>query len=443
MRMRSIYHINENVRFVIPVVLESVLNTMAGLVFSYLIGGISGSSLTTIAQGNQVITLLSAAATMLVSGSGILCARLLGAGEQREASRVVEQAILMTAVSSLAVALGCFALAGPLMRLLMPGAEAEVLSEGTTFFRVLILSLPFALLNSALTSALRASGDGRSPLVISLMLCIMQLVFAWLLLRVIPLDVVGAGLSYLLSRALGTVLAFYVLMRSHRYALSVRGMLHAHTPTFRRILSVGVPTSVESIFVQTGYLVAGSMIIGLGTFEAASYNVANTLYSFASLPQTICSTVAPPIIGHLIGACEFKRARRTGWHIWIIGMGVSLALSGALMVCGRALTPIYSSDPAVQAHAAEALFAMFVMCIPAISLNTLDPQLRVGGDVRYVMYSTIFAVWVLRLPLTYLLCYMWGMGASGVFWANAISLGFRMVLNMRRFIQGKYLHMKV
>ena len=50
--MKSILHANANVRFVIPVALESMLNTAAGLIFSYLIGGISGSSLTTIAQGN-------------------------------------------------------------------------------------------------------------------------------------------------------------------------------------------------------------------------------------------------------------------------------------------------------------------------------------------------------------------------------------------------------
>ena len=441
--MKSILHANANVRFVIPVALESMLNTAAGLIFSYLIGGISGSSLTTIAQGNQVINLICAAATMLVTGSGILCARLLGAGEQREASRVVEQTVLMTAAAALAVTAVCFGCAEPLMRLLMPGADADVLGEGVAFFRVLILSLPFALMNNALTSALRASGDGRSPLVISLTLCLMQLAFAWLFLRAIPLDVVGAGLSYLISRALGTAIAFFTLMRSHRYIVTLRGMLRAHMPTFHRILSVGVPTSIESIFVQTGYLIAGSMVIGLGTFEAASYNVANTLYSFASLPQTICATVAPPIIGQLIGAGKLGRARSTGWRIWAIGMSISLALSLALWTFGGRLTPIYSSDPAVQAHAADALFAVFVMCIPAISLNTLDPQLRVGGDVRYVMYSTIFAVWAIRLPLTYLLCYVWSMGAGGVFWANTISLCFRMVMNMRRFIQGKYLHMKV
>ena len=87
--------------------------------------------------------------------------------------------------------------------------------------------------------------------------------------------------------------------------------------------------------------------------------------------------------------------------------------------------------------------AVFAMCIPAISLNTLDPQLRAGGDVKYVMYVSIIAVWIIRLPATWLFCYYWRMGAQGVLWANTLSLTFRMICNMARFIRGKYLYMRV
>ena len=44
--------------FVLPVILESLLSTGTGLVFSWFIGGISGSALTTISLGNQVINLI-------------------------------------------------------------------------------------------------------------------------------------------------------------------------------------------------------------------------------------------------------------------------------------------------------------------------------------------------------------------------------------------------
>jgi hypothetical protein len=44
------------------------------------------------------------------------------------------------------------------------------------------------------------------------------------------------------------------------------------------------------------------------------------------------------------------------------------------------------------------------------SINAIDPQLRVGGDVKYVMVTTLIAVWGIRLPLTYFMCFKWDFG---------------------------------
>lgn len=429
--------------FVFPIMLECLLSTGAGLIFSWLIGGISPSSLTTYSLGNQVLNLIVAAAAMLFTGSGILCARLLGGGEQSEASKVVEQTLFLSTLSGVAITLLCLLFANPLMTLLMPNAEPAVLAEGINFFRLLVLSVPMIFLTNTATSALRAAGDSRSPMLITFTVLGLQLMLSWLLLRVLNMDVMGAGLVYVLCRVGGAAVAMYILLHTHRYHLSVLRALKPDRAAFRRILAVGIPTSVESIFVQTGYLVANSMVIGLGTFEAAVFNVANTLYSFASLVQTISIPVATTVVGQLIGAKAYKEARRTGRNIWIIGMAASLLLSGLLLVFGKNLAPIYSSDPAVQSAAVAALGSVFVMCIPAISLNTLDPQLRVGGDVKYVMYVTIIAVWAIRLPATWLFCYHWSWGAAGVFWANTVSLTFRMVFNGIRYIKGKYLYMRV
>ena len=441
--MNQLHDRHATLYFVLPVILESLLSTGTGLVFSWFIGGISGSALTTIALGNQVINLIVAAATMLTTGSGILCARLLGADDPIEASRIAEQTLFLSAVAGVAITLPCLIFAHALMALLMPNAEPAVLAEGIAYFRVLILSLTATLLINSVNSVLRSSGDSRSPMLITLTLCALQLVFSWLFLRVMRMDVMGAGLIFLLCRCCAAALGLFILLRSHRYHLNLRRALRPDVSAFRRILRVGIPTSIEAIFVQMGYLVANSMLIGLGTFQAAVYNVANTLYSFAARPQGIASAIATAIIGQLIGAKRYDQARRSGWGIWGVGMAASLLLSALLVLFRDSLTPIYSADAAVQHSAAAAMGAVFAMCIPAISLNTLDPQMRTGGDVKYVMYVTIIAVWIIRLPATWLFCYHWHMGAQGVLWANTLSLSFRMVCNMARFVQGKYLYMRV
>lgn len=165
--MKHLHIKNPTLQFALPVIFESVLSTTMNLVFSSFIGGISGSSLTVISQGNMIITLIVAFLCIFTTGSSVLCARLLGAGEQREASRVVEQALLLSGIFASAIMTLCLIFTLPLLRLLMPNAEATILAEGAAYFRVLILSLPFLALTNTMVSVLRASGDSRTSMVIN------------------------------------------------------------------------------------------------------------------------------------------------------------------------------------------------------------------------------------------------------------------------------------
>lgn len=434
---------NPTLQFAVPVIFETVASTFINLIFSSLIGGISGSSLTVISQGNMIINLIAASLTMLTTGSSVLCARLLGADDRREASRVAEQTLLLTGVFSISIMLACLALTTPLLTLLMPNAEASVLAEGVAYFRVLIPSLPFLMLTNVLVSMQRASGDSRTAMVINVITCILQLGFAFLFLRVFTPSVTGAGLTYLLCRICSMALAFWAVLRSHRYALRLRGIFTPHFLTFKRIFHIGIPASIESVFVQAGYLLASSMVIGLGTFEAAVYNVANTLYSFAALPQSIFFAVGLATTGRLIGARDYVRAKRNGWMLWGMAVLSVLVLGGILSAFRNKLTPLYSADPAVQAASAAAIVTALLMNIPGVSLNALTPQLQAGGAVKTVMFITLFGVWVVRLPLTYLFCYYWTLGANGVFLANAIALYARLACTIVCFVRGKYLYMRV
>ena len=84
-----------------------------------------------------------------------------------------------------------------------------------------------------------------------------------------------------------------------------------------------------------------------------------------------------------------------------------------------------------------------VLNIPASSINSVDPQLRAGGDVRYVMLVTLSAVWLIRLPLTYLFCFVWDWGVPGIFIGNSISLYYRAVMGLIRRRGDKWLTRKV
>jgi competence protein ComEC len=73
----------------------------------------------------MAMNLIVAAMAMLTTGSGVLCSRLLGGGDRKEASRVAEQTLGFGLFFSLTITLLCQIFTGPIVSLLMPNADAD------------------------------------------------------------------------------------------------------------------------------------------------------------------------------------------------------------------------------------------------------------------------------------------------------------------------------
>ena len=233
-------------------------------------------------------------------------------------------------------------------------------------------------------------------------------------------------------------------MRDRRYfTLRIKDMLHFRRDICSRIFRLGVPISMESIFVQFGYMLANSMAISLGTFESGVYQIINTLNSFGGMAQAICSAIGTAVVGNLLGAGKPDRARTLGRYIWAAGLGATALLCGLLIFFGEPLSALYSSDPETIKASANLLWVLLVIDIAGVSINAIDPQLKAGGDVNFVMIITVSAVWLIRLPLTWLFCFKLDMGVLGIYIANAISLYVRAILGFVRHCGKKWYAKKI
>lgn len=431
-------------RFILPVVGENLLTIVIGLVFSGIISVISASALAAIGIANTVMALVVSVFSVVTTGAMVLVSRQIGAHENQQAAQTVEQSALLGVVLSVTITAVTMIFAGPIMRLVMPAAEAGMYAEAVRYFRVLMLSLPAYILNLVLSAVCRATGDSRNPMLVAIILNLSQLAFGWLFIAVLGWEEIGAALAYVCCRTVGAVLIAILLMRDHRlFTLHIRGMLRPRFAVLRRILNIGIPACIESVFVQVGYLLANSMAIALGSFEAGVYQILVTINTFTALPQNVTLTVTMPISGHLLGAKKMDGARLAGKLIWLVSLAFTVLLCGGVILFGKPFAGLYSADPATIAATSGFAWLLLVLNIPASSINSIDPQLRAGGDVRYVMYITLSAVWLIRLPLTYLFCFVWRFGVPGIFLANSISLYYRAVLGLLRHRGDKWLTKKV
>lgn len=431
-------------RFILPVIGENLLTILIGLVFSGIISVISASALAAIGMANTVMAVVFSVFSMVITGASVLVSRQIGAHENAQAAETIEQSTLMALICTCIVTALTVAFAAPILRLLMPTAAAAMFGEAVRYFRVLMLSLPFYVLHALLSSVCRATGDSRNPLFVAILMNLAQLLFGWAFISALRMEEIGAGLAYVCCRMLGAALMMLLLLRDHRhFSLDLRNMLRPKPAIAVRIMKIGIPISIESLFVQVGYLLANTMAIALGSFEAGVYQVLTTINTFPTVPQGICATVAMSAIGHLLGAQREDDARKAGRFIWSAGIGVGTLLCLVVMAVGQPFAGLYSSDPATIQATASLTWVLLVLDIAGVSINAIDPQLRAGGDVRYVMLVTLSAVWLIRLPLTYLFCFVLDLDVLGIFLANTISLYYRAILGFGRHMGSKWIHKKI
>lgn len=435
---------NLTARFVMPVVLENCFAVFINMAISGVISTISASALAAIGMANSINNVVSALFSMITTGSSVLIARQVGAEEYADAAESIEQSSFMALSTSAVVALLSFLLATPLLRLLMPTAEVGIFGEAVRYFRIIMLTLPLSMLYGVLGGACRGLGNSRITLFTTVAVNVFQLFFAWLCISILGLNEIGAGIYMSVGRFVGAAILLYTLLRErHRFTLKLRNILIPKWEVCIRFVRIGLPMTFESLFVQFGYMLANSMVIALGNFESAVFQIVNTVYGFAGVTQGIFSTVALSSVGHILGRKDYKNAKAAGFTLWVIGVLISgsMALIGILF--GRQICGIYSSDSATIEACLKILWVILPLNIVANSVNTIDPPLRAGGDSSFVMVIALLTVWVFRLPLTWLLCFKLNLGALGIFLGNTIALAFRTVSGLIRFSKGKWMYKKI
>ena len=433
-----------SLRFTVPIIIENTATIFIGLVLSTIYSGISASAMAAIGMANTVVTVVSSFFSIVSGSTAVIVSRHIGAGEGEEAGEVISQSITLSTLLSIGMTLLTVLLSTPLFRLLIPTAEPTLFNEAVSYFRIMMLSLPGLVLISVLGPIFRAMGSSGVSFTATIITNVSQLLFSWLFIQRFHLDEIGAGWAAVLCRVIGTACLFFALLRDHRFfTIHIKDMLALHKDTCKRVFRLGVPISLERIIVQFGYLLANSMAISLGTFQSGVYQIINTLNGFATLAQGICAAIATAVIGQLLGAGKPDRARQLGRGIWAAGIAATAALCGILILLGKPLSALYSSDPETISASAGLLWILLVMDIAGVSINAIDPQLKAGGDVTFVMAVTVSAVWLIRLPLTWLFCFKLNMGVLGIYLANTISLYVRAALGFIRHSGKKWYAKKI
>ena len=290
-----------------PLLIEQFLAVTVGMADTMMVSrcgeaAISGVSLVDMIN-NLIIVLFAALAT----GGAVVVSQYLGAREQKKADASSGQLILLSALLGAGVALFCFVLARPMIRLCYGSIDADVLEAGVLYLRITAVSYPFLAMYNAGAALFRSMGNSKISMQISILMNIINIVGNAVCIFVLGMGVDGVAWPSVLSRAVAAVL---ILNRCYQkgHMLTVPKTIRLDGRMAKRILGIGIPSAFENSLFQAGRILVVSMISTFGTVQIAANAVANNLDGMGCIVGQAIGLAMITVVGRCVGAQQLDQA---------------------------------------------------------------------------------------------------------------------------------------
>lgn len=425
-----------------PATIESVLQMLVGIVATGMVGRIGAQAVAAVGLSSRITQIMWAIFAAIGTGATVLIARSIGAGNQRAAHRTASQALALAVVvvGMMTVAIWVKAEAC-LVFLFHP--EPSLLATAYSFLRLAAWGMPFMAIMQVIGAILRGAGNTKTPMQIAFVVNVINVIanFAFIYgkLGFVAMGITGAALAMIVSQGIGAVLAIYSITRPlSQVSLKFAGKFVVDLAEVKRILGIGVPAALESLFWQTATIIMMGLIVSFGTDALAAHQLGLNAESLSYMPTAGFGIAATAFVGQSLGARNPRLAERYVKEIGKWGVALTCFTGGLLFFFPYQILRLLTNEPSVIRLGAIYLRLMATVQLPQLVSGVLNGALRGAGDTRAPMVIGGIGLWGIRLPFSFLLGRTLGFGIVGVWLAMIIDLVIRFGLSMYRYRRGKW-----
>lgn len=192
------------VRFTIPSILMMVITSVYGVVDGYFISNYVGK--TPFAAVNFIIPFLMIVGSlgfMFGAGGSALIAKTLGEGDKEKANSIFSLITFLTVFSGIVIGFVSIIFLRPIASFL--GAEGHMLEDAVTYGRIILIALPFLMIQYAFSSLVVTAEKPKLGLIVTIISGVLNFIGDYLFMAVFQLGVVGAALATALGQVVGGI----------------------------------------------------------------------------------------------------------------------------------------------------------------------------------------------------------------------------------------------
>ncbi len=377
----------EILRLALPALGALVAEPLYVLSDTAVVGHLGTAQLGGLAVASSILLTVHAVFIFLAYGTTGAVARLLGAGEEREAAHQAVQGLWLGGLIGVAVAAVTWPVAPGLVEAL--GAEGTVRANAVVYLRISLIGMPALLMTLAGTGYLRGLQDTRTPLAVAVGTALLNLVLEVVLIYGLDQGIGASALTTVVAQVAGA--AAYLA----RTAWAVRHFavpLRPEPASIRRLLVVGRDLLIRTAALRGALVVSTAVAARRGQVALGAHQIAFEVWNFLALVLDAIAIAGQAMTGRLLGEGNLAEARAVGRRMieWGVIGGVAV---GALVAVARPWLPeLFTDDRAVQAVCAFLLWWVALVQPVNAVVFVLDGVLIGAGDQRFLAGAMVLAL---------------------------------------------------
>lgn len=425
-----------------PSMMAQLVHIMMQYIDAAMVGSLGAQASASIGLVSTTIWLFGSLCSAASVGFYVQVAHKIGAGDFVGARQVLRESFLSCILFSFLLCGIGVGISNHLPHWL--GGGDDICGDASTYFMYFSLCLPFSMLNSLCSGMLRCSGNIHTPSILNVLMCLLDVLFNWLLIfptcTLFGITFPGADLG-VTGAVLGTALAYIICSLLMCYSTVVRskelslrqdcGTFIPQLRTLREGLHIAAPIAVEHIVLCGAQIVSTVIVAPLGTIAIAANSFGITVEALCYMPGYGMSDAATTLVGQSLGAGRRFLARSFGRITLGMGIAFMTLMAVVMYTASPALLSIMTPDVAVQQLTVEIL-RIEAFAEPMFAASIVCYGIFVGArDTLIPCTMNLTCIWLLRIiPAALLASHM---GLQGVWIAMAVELTFRGIIFLIRF----------
>ncbi len=368
-----------------------------------------------------VVAVLTAVAIGVGAGTSSSVARAIGAGNETFTRRLATDGMSLTLLTSIVVCFLGWLTIDPLFSAL--GASPELLPLIRDYMSIWYLSAPFLMVPMVTMASMRAMGkshiQGYIMIAAAIFNALIDPLLIYGLLGFPRLEIKGAALATLITRALILAVAFYILQGRLQMLVNPFVRLRVVRASWRVIMHIGMPAMVSNMIIPLSSMVVVRLVSEFGANAVAGLSVAVRIEPIALIVFYALSGVVGPFCGQNLGAGMRDRLLEILRVLTVFCLGFGVFLGIVLWFAGETIAAPFSDTPEILSVAVQ-----YLILVPfsygaygiVMSINAAFNGLGMPLPGLVISFLRVIGIY---LPLVWPMMTLFGL--SGLFVATALT----------------------